>query len=57
MQFDLVNIMGLGVLAYAAILLYRHYRGGAAGEEDDVAVGQRQDVLRAIKSMRNDRKS
>ena len=54
MQFDLVNALGLGVLAFAAILLLRHYRGDPAAEQDDLAAGQRRDVLRAIKSMRKD---
>lgn len=53
-QFDFVTILGFGVLAFGAIFLYRHYRGGAVPEEDTIAAGQRQDVLRAIKSMRKD---
>jgi len=54
MELDLVNVIGFGALAFVAMLLYRHLRGGAAAEEDDLAAGQRQDVLRAIKSMRKD---
>ena len=54
MQLDLVNVIGFGVLAFAAILLLRHYRGDPAAEQDDLAAGQRRDVLRAIKSMRKD---
>lgn len=53
-QFDFVTILGFGVLAFGAIFLYRHYRGGAVAEEDSIAASQRQDVLRAIKSMRKD---
>ena len=52
-QFDFVTIFGFGVLVFAALLLYRHLRGGDA-EEDDLAVSQRRDVLKAIKSMRKD---
>ena len=54
MQLDLVNMLGVGGLAFAAFLLLRHYRGGTAAEQDDLAAGQRRDVLRAIKSMRKD---
>lgn len=54
MQFDPLNVMGFCLLAYVAFLLHRHYRGDTTGEEDDVAGGQRRDVLQAIKSMRKD---
>ena len=57
MQFDFVNLVGFGVLVGAAILLralHRRYRSGAVEEEDEIAVDQREDVLRAIKSMRKD---
>lgn len=53
MQFDFVNLVAFGVLAFAAFLLYRRNRAAAADEEEDnVAVDQQQDVLRAIKSMK-----
>ena len=53
MQFDLMTLLGIGVLAGMAIFLIRHIRGGA-GEQDDRALDQRRDVVRALKSMRKD---
>ena len=53
-QLDLVTFIGFGVVAVAAIVLRRHFRGDAVVEEDGRLVGQRRDVLRAIKSMRKD---
>ena len=54
MQFDLVTVLGIGVLAGMAIFLNRHRRRGAAGGEDHRTVNQRRDVARALKSMRKD---
>ena len=53
-QFDLVTIIGICVVVCAALVLRRHFRSGPALEEDGRLVGQRRDVLRAIKSMRKD---
>lgn len=58
MQFDFVNVVAFGVLAFVAFLLYRRNRATAADEEEDnLAVDQQRDVLRAIKSMKKDRES
>ena len=54
MQSDLVTLLIVGGLAYAAIALYRRFRDGSGTEEDARSVNQRKDVLRALKSMRKD---
>ena len=52
-QLDLVTILGVGIVAFVAIGLYRHSRGSAV-EENGRLVDERRDVHRAIKSMRKD---
>ena len=53
MPLDLAAVLGIAVVALAALVLRRRFRGSVV-EKDDRLAGQRRDVLRAIKSMQKD---
>lgn len=53
-HFDLMTLFGVGVAVVAVVIIHRRARGGSGEVEPEHRNDERQDVLRALKSMRKD---